>query len=49
MLENNLPRAAILLDDVQAAVLRRDYDALAGLSAALEKELDHPAAPLARQ
>ena len=40
------PRAASLLDEVQAAVLRRDYGALAGLSRALEAELDHPSAML---
>ena len=43
---NSLPCAAVLLDEVQAAVLRRDYNALAGLSAALATELDRPSQPL---
>ena len=43
---NSLPRAAALLDEVQAAVLRRDYTVLAGLSATLEAELDRPSQPL---
>ena len=46
MLTNSFPRAAWLLDEVQAAVLRRDYSVLAGLSAALEAELDRPSQPL---
>ena len=36
------PRAARLLDEVHAALLRRDYAALPELSAALTRELDHP-------
>ena len=46
---NNPPnnsRAAVLLDEVQAAVLRRDYGMLAELSAALETELNHPSQTL---
>lgn len=39
---NNPPRAALLLDEVQAAVLRHDYGALPDLSAALEQELARP-------
>jgi hypothetical protein len=35
-----------LLDDIQAALLRHDYAALAPLGAALETELDSPSAPL---
>ncbi len=40
------PRAALLLDDVHAALLRRDYAALPALNAALAKELDHPSEKL---
>ena len=42
----NNPHAADLLDQVHAALLRRDYGVLASLSHALEQELDHPSAPL---
>ena len=40
------PRAAVLLDEVHAALSKRDYAALPGLSAALAAELDHPSEKL---
>lgn len=40
------PRAATLLDDIHAALLRHDYPALGPLGEALEAELDAPSAPL---
>lgn len=45
----NDPRAALLLDEVHAALLRRDYEALPALSEALAKELDHPSEKLDMQ
>ncbi len=36
------PRTALLLDEVYAALLKRNYAALPALSAALAIELDHP-------
>jgi hypothetical protein len=45
MLENDV-RAAALLDEIHAALLRHDYGALAPLGSALEHELDHPAQKL---
>ena len=36
------PRAAQLLDDIHAALLRHDYSALGPLGQALEAELDQP-------
>lgn len=41
-----LPRAAVLLDDIHAALIRHDYPALAPLGRALEAELDAPSTPL---
>ncbi len=40
------PRAALILDDIHAALLRHDYQALGPLGAALEVELDHPSQKL---
>ena len=40
------PRAAVLLDEVHAVLLRQDYAGLATLAAALEQELDHPSQKL---
>ncbi|MBI1169864.1 hypothetical protein GC209_00555 [bacterium] len=42
----NEPRAAALLDEVHAVLLRQDYDGLAQLAASLEQELDHPSQTL---
>lgn len=42
----NDPLAARLLDEVHAALLRRDYAALPALSAALAAELDQPSEKL---
>lgn len=36
------PRAAMLLDEVHAALMRKDYSVLADLGAALGRELDQP-------
>lgn len=36
------PLAALLLDEIHAALLRHDYQALPPLGLALEAELDHP-------
>lgn len=36
------PRAALLLDEVHKALVRRDYAALPALTVALAAELDHP-------
>jgi hypothetical protein len=38
----NEPRAAALLDEVHAVLLRQDYAGLAHLAEALERELDQP-------
>lgn len=40
------PRAARLLDEVNAALLKHDYAALPALSAALAAELDNPSEKL---
>lgn len=40
------PRAARLLDDIHAALLRHDYPALGPLGAELESELDRPSEKL---
>lgn len=42
----NEPRAAVLLDDIHATLLRRDYAALPALEAALTAELDRPSRKL---
>jgi hypothetical protein len=42
----NEPRAAVLLDEVHAALLRKDYEILADLGAALGHELDQPSQKL---
>ena len=39
----NDPRAARLLDEIHAVLLRRDYGALIGLERALDAELANPA------
>ncbi|MGV8988544.1 MAG: hypothetical protein ACOH2H_19940 [Cypionkella sp.] len=45
-MEANEPRAAVLLDEVHAVLLRQEYDGLAKLAEALEHELDHPSRTL---
>lgn len=40
------PRAAALLDELHAALLRKDYNILAELGAALSRELDQPSQKL---
>lgn len=42
----NEPRAAILLDEVHAVLMRQDYGGLAQLAEALERELDQPSQTL---
>ncbi len=43
---SNEPRAAILLDEVHAILLRQEYAGLGTLAAELEKELDQPSQKL---
>ena len=41
-MQTSEPRAAVLLDEVHAVLLRQDYSGLAQLAEALEHELDRP-------